>query len=245
MDAWGRMGWCPGDRLPADEHSEVIAGSRHAPASEATAWLDGGTALSWLPVPSLLIAEDGSAVAVNDAWTALSKLGPAESKGEGWLNAVEPLDRAALRARLRLAVTVGRSGSADCHLTVANGLRQSRWWWQPGPARELVVCVADIGGYMDKPGAWWLPADADPDAVAPARAGIGRDLATIVIHRIFGAALILESAATLTDGRAASRLQQAVAELDALIRDVRMAVIEPLMPPASGPPTAASPPAPE
>jgi hypothetical protein len=239
VDARGRMGWCPGDRLPADERSEVLAGGRHHGASAA--WLDRGAALGWLPVAALLIAGDGSAVVVNDAWTALSKLGPDESKGEGWLNAIEPLDRAALRARLRLAVTVGESGSADCHLTAADGMRRSRWWWQPGPAGELVVCVADIGGYMDRPDAWWLPADADPDAVASAHAGIGRDLATIVIHRIFGAALILESAASLTGGHAASRLQQAVAELDALIRDVRMAVIEPLTPPVSGPPTAVDP----
>jgi hypothetical protein len=241
VDARGRMGWRPENRLPADEHGKVIADSRYAQAGAATAWRDRGAALSWLPVASLLLAEDGSAVAVNDAWTALSKLGPEESKGEGWLSAIEPLDRAALRARLRLAVTVGESGNADCRFAAADGPRRSRWWWQPGPARELVVCVADIGGYVDRPDAWWLPADADPDAVASAHAGIGRDLATVVIHRIFGAALILESAATLTDRHAASRLQQAVAELDALIRDVRMAVIEPLTPPASGPPTAIGP----
>jgi hypothetical protein len=81
---------------------------------------------------------------------------------------------------------------------------------------------------MDRPDAWWRPADADPDTVAAARSGISRDLATIVIHRIFGAALILESAASLVGDMASSRLQHAVAELDALIRDVRMAVIEPL-----------------
>jgi hypothetical protein len=243
VDAWDRTGHCPGDGLPVSERSEVMAGRHHERASEDTEWLDRGAELRWLPVAALLVAGDGSAIAVNEAWTALSKFGPEQSRGEGWLNAIESLDRAALRARLRLAVTVGESGSADCHLIAAHGVQRSRWWWQPGPAGELVVCVADIGGHMDRPDAWWLPADADPDAVASAQRGISRDLATTVIHRIFGAALILESAASLTGGHAASRLHQAVAELDALIRDVRMAVIDPLLPPASGPPTAVNPPA--
>ncbi len=69
---------------------------------------------------------------------------------------------------------------------------------------------------------------ARPAAHRARRGGIGRHLATTVIHRVFGAALILQSAASLAGGQASSRLQQAVAELDALIRDVRMAVIEPL-----------------
>jgi hypothetical protein len=228
VDARGRMDWCPDGRLLGEDRSEVPAGGRRDRPGEATAWADHGVELGWLPVAALLLADDGSAVAVNDAWTALSKLGPDESMGEGWLNAIEPLDRAALRARLRLAVTVGESGSADCNLTVAGGLRRSRWWWQPGSAGELVVCVADIGGYMDRPDAWWLPADTGTDAAAAAYGGISRDRATTVIHRVFGAALILESAASLVGGQGSSRLQQAVAELDALIRDVRMAVIEPL-----------------
>ena len=228
MDARGRMGWCPGDRLPGEERSEVFAGGRNDRHGEATTWMDRGAELEWLPVAALVLADDGSAVAVNEAWTVLSKLGPDESKGEGWLNAIEPLDRAALRARLRLAATVGDPGSADCHLTMAGGLRRSRWWWRPGRAGRLVVCVADIGGYTGRPDAWRLPAGAEAGAGAAANGGISRDLAGTVIHRVFGAALILQSAASLAGGQASSRLQQAVAELDALISDVRMAVIEPL-----------------
>ena len=46
----------------------------------------------------------------------------------------------------------------------------------------------------------------------------------MVVHRLFGVGLTLQSAAGLAEGPVAARLQQAVDELDAIIRDVRTAV---------------------
>jgi diguanylate cyclase (GGDEF)-like protein len=53
-------------------------------------------------------------------------------------------------------------------------------------------------------------------------AGLG--LAEMAVHRLFGVGLILQSAAGLADGPVAARIQQAVDELDTIMRDVRTAV---------------------
>ena len=49
--------------------------------------------LGWLPLPVLVLAADGSAVAASPAWATLS---PVAAGGEGRLEAVEPTFRAAL-----------------------------------------------------------------------------------------------------------------------------------------------------
>jgi hypothetical protein len=50
------------------------------------------------------------------------------------------------------------------------------------------------------------------------------DLVTGLVHRMFGIGLTLESAAGLASGPVSDRLQRAIRELDAAIRDVRTAV---------------------
>jgi hypothetical protein len=100
-------------------------------------------ALEWMPLASLVLAADGSLIAVNRAWAALPGAAGA-ARGDGWLHAVQPLDREGLRARLRRAALAGEAGSADCRLAGLQGRRWSRWWWRPGPAGVLVVSVADI-----------------------------------------------------------------------------------------------------
>ncbi|MGE5293045.1 MAG: hypothetical protein ACM3ML_38855 [Micromonosporaceae bacterium] len=205
---------------------------------EPAVWAGLVAGIGWLPVASLVLAADGSAVAVNDAWLILSRLGRDSWRGEGWLRAVEPVDRSAVRARLRLAAASGEPGSADCLLASPRGQRdcllaglggqrRSRWWWRPGPAGELVVCVAglDRGGARE-PGGWPAPADAGRAAGAAAHTGIGGELATALIGRIFGAALIMESVAGLGGDLAAARLRRAAGELDAVIRDIRRAALQ-------------------
>jgi PAS domain-containing protein len=102
-------------------------------------------ALDWLPVASLLLTEDGSALVANEAWTDLSGVQAEDSLRRAWLDAVEPLHRALLMARLREAATSGRAGSADFRLDHKAGGRLSRWWWRLGPAGRLVLCVASLG----------------------------------------------------------------------------------------------------
>lgn len=57
-----------------------------------------------------------------------------------------------------------------------------------------------------------------------ARADAGLGLAEMSVHQLFGVGLTLQSAAGLANGPAAARIQQAVDELDSIIRDVRTAV---------------------
>jgi diguanylate cyclase (GGDEF)-like protein len=98
--------------------------------------------IDWLPLATLILTADGLAIAVNGAWAALAHVSRGDSRGDGWLRALDPLDRQALRARLRLAAGMGEPGSADCRLAATGGRRWSHWWWRPGPDGRMVVCVA-------------------------------------------------------------------------------------------------------
>ena len=126
------------------------------------AWPDQSTVPDQLPLAMLTLAADGSVVAANGAWTALSAMTREDSMGDGWLRAVEPVDRETLRRRLHsttragLTAAAGRpsactavactpsAGSADWRLIGPRGRRWSRWWWSPASARGLLACVADI-----------------------------------------------------------------------------------------------------
>jgi hypothetical protein len=54
-----------------------------------------------------------------------------------------------------------------------------------------------------------------------------------VIQRISWVALILASAASLTEGQAAMRIHSAADELDTLIRDIRASMFPLLIPPSA------------
>jgi hypothetical protein len=193
--------------------------------------------LGWLPIPVLVLAADGSAIAANAAWATLS---PVATDGEGWLETVEPAFRPALGARLRLAAAAGQPGSADCRVTGPGGGHWSRWWWQPIPPGGLVVCVAVMDdGRARVP----LPArddPPDPPAQAHPRAaphtGISADVAMAIIHRIFEAGLALESAAGLLDGPMVTLVLRALDDLDQLVHDIRNAVLNARTRPMTSPP---------
>ena len=100
-----------------------------------------------LPLAMLTLGADGSVVAANGAWTAMSALTREDSLGDGWLRAVEPVDRETLRRRLHSAARASATasmGSADWRLIGPRGRRWSRWWWGPASTRGLLACVADI-----------------------------------------------------------------------------------------------------
>ena len=192
------------------------------------------TWLGWLPLPALVLAADGSAVAVNPAWATMLA-----SDGDRWLDVVEPPFRRALRARLRLAVAAGEPGSADCRLASPRPGRWSRWWWHPVPPRNLVVCVGVI---EDGRGAAPPPVrsdTADPPAQArapaPVSVSISTDRALAVIGRIFAAGLALESAASLLQEPLASVVLHAIDDLDQLVNQIRSMVFEPPARPAAPP----------
>jgi PAS domain-containing protein len=190
-------------------------------SAEGAAARDLVAALEWLPLASLILTDDGTAVAANRAWTALSAGPPAAARGDGWLGIVEPEDRDRLQARL-LAATDGQVGFADCRLIAgASRQRWSRWWWRPVPADQVIACVAELDGRQPPdPGPAFSepeprPGTADPASMAEA---LG-----LVVHRLFDIGLEIQSAASRTDGPVADHLQSAVDKLDELIRDARAA----------------------
>jgi len=192
--------------------------------------------LGWVPLPALMLAADGSAVAVNPAWATVL---PVAADGDGWIEAVERPFRPALWARLRLAVAAGQPGSADCRVTGPNGGRWSRWWWHPAPPQNLVVCVGLIGdgraGAIGDGRAGSAPPGTVDIADQPAQVRPGAvpdvsltpDLATAVVNRIFEAGLALESAASLLEAPMATVILRALDDLDQLVRQIRRAALEP------------------
>lgn len=189
--------------------------------------------LGWIPLPALVLVGDGSAVAANERWADLS---PVPADGQGWLEAVEPVSRPALRSMLRLAATTGEPGRTDCQVTGPRGGRWSRWWWQPFPPAGLVVCVAVIdGGPAERlpvaGGLRYLLAREQPRAALPA--GISAELAMAVVNRIFQAGLALEAAARLLPGSAATPVLRVLDDLDQLVRDIRNAALKSPPPPTT------------
>jgi PAS domain-containing protein len=187
--------------------------------AEGAAARDLVAALEWLPLASLILTDDGTAVAANQAWAALSAAPLTTAHGDGWLRIVEPEDRGRLRARL-LAATDGQVESADCRLTAgASRRRWSRWWWRPGPAGQVIACVAELDGRQ---------APDPAPAFSELRPGAGDETSVaealgLVVHRLFDIGLEVQSAASRTDGPVADHLQSAVDKLDELIRDARAA----------------------
>lgn len=163
------------------------------------------TVIGWLPVASLLLEHDGTAIEANEQWAALSGVLVRDSLGDGWLRAINAVDRVALRAQIQDAAVGGIDGSADMRMATPGGERWSRWSWEPIPARRLIVSVVGL-------------AESHPLAADPP---VASGLADTVVHRLFGVRVLLQYAAALTDTSGRSSLQKAVDELDSVIRDVR------------------------
>ena len=170
--------------------------------------LDTAVRLDQLPLATLILAGDGTAVKANQAWAALTARAPETACGDGWPGLLAPADRGAFEALLRAAARAGQAGSAEVRLAGPGPERTSRWWWRPGPAGQLVVCVAEVGGLGPR----------GPEDVL--------DVLALVVHRLFGIGLEIQSAAGVADGPAAGRLQQVVDELDELIGDARSMAFE-------------------
>lgn len=134
-------------RCPAGRHGPggaVMGPGRAADLpADRPAWPELIAALDWLPLASLVLAADGTALAASQGWAALSGVAAEDSRADGWLGAVETLEREVLRARLRDAAGAGQPGHADFRLAG----RRCRWWWRPGPSGYLIVCVADLGDF--------------------------------------------------------------------------------------------------
>jgi PAS fold len=200
--------WHQGDAdwsasLDADWSASLDADWSASPDADRSASPDMGVRLDQLPLATLILAGDGTAVTANQAWAALAARIPEAARGDGWLGLLAPADRGAFATVLRAAAQARQAGSAEVRLASAGPERTSRWWWRPGPAGQLVVCVAELGGLV--------PRGSD-DVL---------DVLALVVHRLFGIGLKAQSAVGVADMPAADRLQLVVDELDELIRDAR------------------------
>ncbi len=187
---------------------EGNADGRGSPDADGLGSLDAAVRLDQLPLPTLILAGDGTAVKANQAWATLAAGAPEDAHGDGWPGLLAPADRGAFAAVLRAAAQDGQAGSAEVRLAGAGPERASRWWWRPGRAGQMVVCVAELDGLLPQ----------DPDDVLGVLA--------LVVHRLFGIGLEVQSAAGVVDGPTAHRLQLVVDELDELIRDARSMAFE-------------------
>lgn len=186
------------------------------------------TWLGWIPLPALILAGDGSAVAANEGWADLSQV---PAVGQAWLEAVEPAFRPDLRSMLHLAATAGTPGRTDCLVTGPHGAQWSRWWWQPAAPGQLVVCVALIGS--DPAGSSPVADDRSGPPGAERRqavlpAGTNVELAMVAVNRIFRAGLAIEAAASLLPGSSVTLVLRALDDLGQLADDIRDAALHPL-----------------
>ena len=174
------------------------------PFAEREAARELAAVLEALPLPALILNRDASALEANRGWTGLSGIPAASARGSGWLRAIEEPARSAVHSRLREAAADGASGSAVVRLTGAGRSQWSRWWWRPGRRGLMIACIAEL------------------DGAGPGAAG-ALDALSLVVHRMFGAGMELQSVAAQIGGPFADRLQSVVDPLDDLIRDARSA----------------------
>ena len=168
---------------------------------------DMTAAIEVVPVACLVVDQDGAAVAANQAWAALSGIPVDDALRDGWLQAIDALDRMALRALVQDAAVGGIDGSGYFRIAVPGAEQWSRWAWGPLPPRRLIVTVMGVADAM--------PGDGSKQ---PATAV---EVANMVAHRLFGVGLLMQSAAAGADPRGRSRIEEAIGEIDSVIRDVR------------------------
>jgi hypothetical protein len=193
-----------------------MAGTADYRPDEGAGWRDFAYALDWLPVPCLMLTNDGTALAANDALAALTSTPQTLLLGDGWLDAVEPADRQSDKAMLYgRAASEGR-GSFDCRILAANEPTRSRWQWRSCPYDGLVACAIIRDG------------DCPQDKPAAIDQADYADALGLVMHRIFGIGLDLQSLISRADEAMAGRLNQVVVELDLIIRDARTAAFRAL-----------------
>ena len=100
--------------------------------------------------------------------------------------------------------------------------------WDQGDADRSASLDADRRGLLDADRRGLLDADRRGSLDADRREGSDDvlDVLALVVHRLFGIGLEIQSAAGVADGPVAGRLQLVVDELDELIGDARSMAFE-------------------
>jgi PAS domain-containing protein len=205
---WSRAGevtvtWARPRALLRAKNVRLPPGNGATPAASAAT-----PELDWLPVASLLVTSDGEAFWANQAWVTLTGAPDRDSAREGWLTLLDPHDRAELLTLLRSAAEGRSAGSAEFRILTPGAATWTEWSWRPGPPGLLAVSVVSLGEFRPRD-------DWSADLT---------DLANMVAHRLSGVGLLVRSAAGYADDHWRVRLENAVDDLDLLIRDVRSAI---------------------
>jgi anti-anti-sigma factor len=190
-----------------------------------------------------LLDRDGVIVSVNPAWQAFAQAngGNPERTGPGvsYLDACASAPGDPVAEEVAAAIRRALAGDLPGPLTIGvpcHSPRTARWFDMLISARKDDAgqhLGATVSLSLARSASWASLAEAgsvSPAAIAAAaRCG---DLMRVMTHRLLGVGLLLQTAEGLAEGPLARRLTQAVAEVDAIIRDTRTAAFESGMFPA-------------
>jgi anti-anti-sigma factor len=184
-----------------------------------------------------LLDRDGVIVSVNPAWQAFAQAngGNPERTGPGvsYLDACASAPGDPAAEQVAAAIRRALDGHLPGPLTIGvpcHSPRTARWFDMLISARQDDAgqhLGATVSLSLAKSESWATLAEAgsvSPAAIAAAARGA--DLMRVMTHRLLGVGLLLQTAEGLAEGPLARRLSQAVAEVDAIIRDTRTAAFE-------------------
>ena len=185
-------------------------------------------------------------VSVNPAWQAFAQAngGDPERTGPGvsYLDACASAPGDPVAEEVAAAIRRALAGHLPGPLTIGvpcHSPRTARWFDMLISARQDDAgqhLGATVSLSLARSESWASLAEAgsvSPAAIAAsAAAGRCADLMRVMTHRLLGVGLLLQTAEGLAEGPLARRLSQAVAEVDAIIRDTRTAAFESGMFPA-------------
>lgn len=205
------------------------------------AQLEGSFAYSDVGVEVALLDRNGIIVSVNNAWQAFAQAngGNPERTGRGvsYLDVCAGAGGDPVAGEVAAAIRRALTGDLPGTLTIGvpcHSPRAARWFDLLISARRDAngqYAGATVSLSLARSRSWAELAEsgciAQGAVAASAAAERCADLMCTMTHRLFGVGVLLQAAEGLAGGPLAGRLSQAVAELDAIIRDTRTAAFEP------------------
>lgn len=200
--------------------------------------LAGSSAEPDVGVEVALLDRDGFIVSVNDAWRAFAQAneGTPERTGRGvsYLEACAGAGSDPVAMEVAAAIRRALAGDLPGPLTIGvpcHSPRTARWFDMLISSRrddrgEHLGVTVSLS--LARSQSWAELAESGfVSEAAHAAAARCADLMRTMTHRLIGVGLMLQAAEGLAEGPLTGRLSQAVAELDAIIRETRTAAFEP------------------
>lgn len=99
------------------------------------------------PLATVVTDDRGHATTVGVTWSALTGQRPCAALGQGWLDAIEPVDRHSLLESIR---SEPDAGHADCRVLATGGPRWMRWSWHRTDRSRLQITVVDVDDLWER-----------------------------------------------------------------------------------------------